>query len=218
VVLVGAKAQRAFPFLHNTGLRFFTSADLSPKVRSTNRQLWDRIAHQWVDAARAGPETHSGRIHAVSSSAIHWLHPNPTSGFRGHVKILLVKEVDLLHADAAAIAAFAGLDHNTAMRALRAEADYEHGQDKFIDQYIDAHGGADVDDARYDTLHSAAQETPAYEEFCRALRAELIEYFDVTEEQLNLAVILRHDDSQALWDEVNKQRAALGTGEVRGDL
>jgi hypothetical protein len=40
----------------------------------------------------------------------------------------------------------------------------------------------------------------------------------VTEEQLDLAVILRNDDSNVLRAEVNKQRSALGTGEVRGDL
>lgn len=140
------------------------------------------------------------------------------SGFRATLQSLAARGVDLLHADNAAIAAFAKLDHNTAIRALRAEADYERGRDKFIDQYIDDHGGDNVDDARYDALHSEAQETPAYEQFCRALRAELIEYFDVTEEQLDLAVILRDDDSSELWEEVNRQRAALGTGEVRGDL
>jgi hypothetical protein len=31
-------------------------------------------------------------------------------------------------------------------------------------------------------------------------------------------IVLRNDDSDELWAEVNRQRSALGTGEVRGDL
>lgn len=43
-------------------------------------------------------------------------------------------------------------------------------------------------------------------------------YFGVTDEQLNCVVVLRHDDSDELWAEVNRRRTLLGTGEVRGDL
>jgi hypothetical protein len=53
VVLVGAKAQQAQPFLHGTTLRIFTSAHPSPKVRAVNRHLWDKIPQQWAESARA---------------------------------------------------------------------------------------------------------------------------------------------------------------------
>lgn len=53
VVLVGAKAQQAQPFLYATALRIFTSAHPSPKVRAVNRHLWDKIPQQWAEAARA---------------------------------------------------------------------------------------------------------------------------------------------------------------------
>jgi hypothetical protein len=119
---------------------------------------------------------------------------------------------------AMAIAAFAQLDQETAEQALRAEADYDYERDEWIDRYIDDHGSDDMTDKLYDELHTEAQETPEYQQFCTAIRAEIREYFGVTEEQLDLAVILRNDDSNALWAEVNKQRSALGTGEVRGDL
>lgn len=151
-------------------------------------------------------------------SAIYCRHSNPMFGFQGIRQRLAGRGADLLHTTTAAIAAFAQLDQVTAISALRAEADYDQGRDRFIDQYIADHGGDHVDDARYDALHAQAQETPVFEAFCHALRAELIEYFGVTEEQLDLAVILRRDDSRELWEAVNKQRAALGTGEVRGDL
>lgn len=52
VVLVGAKAQQASPFLQATTLRLFTSAHPSPKVRAINRDLWDKIPKQWAEAAR----------------------------------------------------------------------------------------------------------------------------------------------------------------------
>jgi hypothetical protein len=120
-------------------------------------------------------------------------------------------------ATTAAIAAFAELDFYTAVQAMRAEADYDRELDQWISRYIDDHGGG-VDDAEYDVLHARAQATPEYAQFVDAVRREICEYFDVTDEQLDWIVVLRNDDSDELWAEVNRRRSALGTGEVRGDL
>ncbi|AOJ40615.1 ATP-dependent protease [Burkholderia lata] len=120
-------------------------------------------------------------------------------------------------ATTAAIAAFAQLDFYTALQAMRAEADYDRERDQWISRYIDEHGGG-ADDAEYDALHAQAQATPEYAQFIDAARREILEYFDVTDDQLDWMVVLRNDDSDELWAEVNRQRSALGTGEVRGDL
>jgi len=120
-------------------------------------------------------------------------------------------------ATTAAIAAFAQLDFHTAVQAMRAEADYDRERDQWISRYIDEHGGG-ADDAEYDALHAQAQATPAYAQFIDAVRREILEYFGVTDDQLDNMVLLRDDDSDELWAEVNRQRRALGTGEVRGDL
>ncbi|MEM5450722.1 MULTISPECIES: ATP-dependent protease [Paraburkholderia] len=120
-------------------------------------------------------------------------------------------------ATTAAIAAFAQLDFYTAVQAMRAEADYDRERDQWISRYIDEHGGG-ADDAAYDALHAQAQATPEYAQFVDAVRREIQEYFGVAEEQLNWVVLLRNDDSDELWAEVNRQRSELGTGEVRGDL
>jgi hypothetical protein len=122
------------------------------------------------------------------------------------------------HDTITAIAAFALLDEEQAMQALRAEADYDFELEEWLEQYVDEQGGDDGDDARYDELHAAAQETPEFEAFCHQVRGEILAYFDVTEEQLELAILLRADDSPELWEEVNRQREELGTGTVRGDL
>ncbi|KVH35134.1 hypothetical protein [Burkholderia cepacia] len=120
-------------------------------------------------------------------------------------------------ATTAAIAAFAQLDFYTAVQAMRAEADYDHELDQWISRYIDERGGG-VDDAEYDALHAQAQATPEFAQFIEAARREILEYFGVTDDQLDCMVLLRNDDSDELWAEVNRQRTALGTGEVRGDL
>ncbi|WP_395068046.1 ATP-dependent protease [Paraburkholderia silvatlantica] len=120
-------------------------------------------------------------------------------------------------ATTAAIAAFAQLDFYTAVQAMRAEADYDREQDQWISRYIDEHGGG-ADDAAYDTLHAQAQATPEYVQFVDAVRREILEYFGVLDNQLDLVVQLRNDDSDELWAEVNRRRSVLGTGEVRGDL
>jgi len=120
-------------------------------------------------------------------------------------------------ATTAAIAAFAQLDFHTAVQAMRAEADYDHERDQWISRYIDEHGGG-ADDTEYDALHAQAQASPEYAQFVDAVRREIREYFGVTDNQLDWMVVLRNDDSDELWAEVNRQRSALGTGEVRGDL
>jgi hypothetical protein len=120
-------------------------------------------------------------------------------------------------ATTAAIAAFAQLDLYTAVQAMRAEADYDRELDQWITSYIDEHGGG-ADDAEYDALHAQGQATPEYAQFVDAVRKELTEYFEVSGDQLDCIVLLRNDDSEELWAEVNRQRNALGTGEVRGDL
>jgi len=120
-------------------------------------------------------------------------------------------------ATTAAIAAFAQLDFDTAMQAMRAEADYDYERDQWISRYIEEHGGGD-DDAAYDALHAQAQTTPEYAQFIDALRKELLDYFGVADAELECVILLRSDDSDELWAEVNRRRSALGTGEVRGDL
>jgi hypothetical protein len=120
-------------------------------------------------------------------------------------------------ATTAAIAAFAQLDFDTAMQAMRAEADYDHERDQWISRYIDEYGGG-ADDAEYDALHAQAQETPEFAQFLDAVRKEILEYFGVDEDQLDCVVLLRHIDSDELWAEVNRLRNELGTGEVSGDL
>ncbi|MCP3724034.1 ATP-dependent protease [Paraburkholderia sp. CNPSo 3272] len=120
-------------------------------------------------------------------------------------------------ATTAAIAAFAQLDFYTAVQAMRAEADYDRERDQWISRYIDEHGGG-ADDAAYDALHAQARATPEYARFVDAVRGELLDYFGVAGNQLDWVVLLRNDDSDELWAEVNRQRSALGTGEVRGDL
>ncbi|MCA7957273.1 ATP-dependent protease [Burkholderia multivorans] len=120
-------------------------------------------------------------------------------------------------ATTAAIAAFAQLDFYTAVQAMRAEADYDRERDEWISRYIDEHGGG-ADDAEYDALHAQAQATPEYAAFIDAMRREILDYFGVTDDQLDCMIVLRNDDSDALWAEVSRQRNALGTGEVRGDL
>lgn len=120
-------------------------------------------------------------------------------------------------ATTAAIAAFAQLDFYTAVQAMRAEADYDRELDQWVSRYIDEHGGG-TDDAAYDALHAQAHATPEYAQFVDEVRREIREYFGVTDNQLDWMVVLRNDDSDELWAEVNRQRSALGTGEVRGDL
>ncbi|MCG5075061.1 ATP-dependent protease [Paraburkholderia tagetis] len=120
-------------------------------------------------------------------------------------------------ATTAAIAAFAQLDFYTAVQAMRAEADYDRERDQWITRYIDEHGGG-ADDAAYDALHAQAQATPEYAQFVDAVRREILEYFGVADDQLDWVVLLRNDDSDVLWAEVNRRRSMLGTGEVRGDL
>lgn len=120
-------------------------------------------------------------------------------------------------ATTAAIAAFAELDFYTAVQAMRAEADYDHERDQWISRYIDEHGGG-ADDAQYDALHAQAQATPEYAQFIDAVRREILDYFGVAGDQLDWAIVLRDDDTDELWAEVNRQRSVLGTGEVRGDL
>lgn len=120
-------------------------------------------------------------------------------------------------ATTAAIAAFAKLDFYTAVQAMRAEADYDHEREQWISRYIDEYGGG-TDDAAYDALHAEAQTTPEYAQFVDAVRREILDYFGVTADQLDCMIVLRNDDSDELWAEVNRQRTALGTGEVRGDL
>ncbi|CAM2175420.1 ATP-dependent protease [Burkholderia latens] len=120
-------------------------------------------------------------------------------------------------ATTAAIDAFAHLDFYTAVQAMRAEADYDRELDQWISRYIDEHGGGEDDDA-YDALHAQAQATPEYAQFVDTVRREIREYFGVTDDQLDWMVVLRNDDSDELWAEVNRRRSALGTGEVRGDL
>jgi hypothetical protein len=120
-------------------------------------------------------------------------------------------------ATTAAIAAFAQLDFYTAVEAMRAEADYDRELDEWISRYIEEYGGG-ADDAEYDALHAQAQATPEFAQFVDAVRREILDYFGVTDDQLDWVVTLRHDDSDELWAEVNRRRSALGTGEVRGDL
>ncbi len=120
-------------------------------------------------------------------------------------------------ATTAAIAAFAELDFSSAVQAMRAEADYDRERDQWISRYIDEHGGG-ADDAEYDALHAQAQATPEFTQFVDTVRREILDYFGVADDQLDWVVLLRNDDSDELWAEVNRRRSVLGTGEVRGDL
>ncbi|TAM54826.1 MAG: ATP-dependent protease [Paraburkholderia sp.] len=120
-------------------------------------------------------------------------------------------------ATTAAIAAFAELDFEKAVQAMRAEADYDHERDQWISHYIDEHGGG-ADDAEYDALHAQAQATPEYAQFVDAVRREILDYFGVADDQLDWVIQLRNDDTDELWVEVNGRRNVLRTGEVRGDL
>ena len=106
-------------------------------------------------------------------------------------------------ATTAAIAAFAQLDFYTAVQAMRAEADYDRELDQWVSRYIDEHGGG-TDDAAYDALHAQAQATPEYAQFVDEVRREIREYFGVTDNQLDWMVVLRNDDSDELWAEVNR--------------
>ncbi|WP_175911888.1 uracil-DNA glycosylase [Burkholderia sp. BCC1640] len=54
VVLVGRKAGKAEEFMRSLRFEVFTSAHPSPKVRSTNRAMWDLIPKQWAAAAESG--------------------------------------------------------------------------------------------------------------------------------------------------------------------
>jgi uracil-DNA glycosylase len=55
VVLVGRKARRAEAFVQGRGLRVITSAHPSPKVKATNRQMWERIRSDWAAAQQEAP-------------------------------------------------------------------------------------------------------------------------------------------------------------------
>lgn len=120
-------------------------------------------------------------------------------------------------ATTAAIAAFAQLDFDTAVQAMRAEADYDRECDQWISRYIEECGGG-ADDAEYDALHAQAQATPEYAQFLDVVRKEILDYFGVADDQLEWVIVLRTDDSDELWAEVNRRRSLLGAGEVRGDL
>ncbi|WP_017232924.1 uracil-DNA glycosylase [Pandoraea sp. B-6] len=56
-ILVGRKAGKAEKLMQSLDLRIFTSAHPSPKVRSTNRAMWDRIPEQWAAAAYGQSDT-----------------------------------------------------------------------------------------------------------------------------------------------------------------
>ncbi|WP_426172593.1 uracil-DNA glycosylase [Pseudoduganella sp. R-34] len=53
VVLVGNKARRAEAVLRQRNLRIFRSAHPGPLVKGPNPTLWNRIPHQWAEAAAA---------------------------------------------------------------------------------------------------------------------------------------------------------------------
>ncbi|MGR2721932.1 uracil-DNA glycosylase [Chromobacterium sp. W521] len=53
VVLVGKKAGKAQRLMRDMDLKIFTSAHPSPKVRATNRDMWDLIPKQWAEAEKA---------------------------------------------------------------------------------------------------------------------------------------------------------------------
>ncbi|OTA17427.1 hypothetical protein Xbed_03334 [Xenorhabdus beddingii] len=48
VVLVGRKAEKAFPLLEQKPVKIIVSAHPSPKVRATNRSMWDSITDRWL--------------------------------------------------------------------------------------------------------------------------------------------------------------------------
>lgn len=52
VVLVGRQAGKAEKFMQSMNVNIATSAHPSPKVRSMNRAMWDRIPIQWAEATR----------------------------------------------------------------------------------------------------------------------------------------------------------------------
>ncbi|KKI37485.1 uracil-DNA glycosylase [Burkholderia vietnamiensis] len=56
VVLVGRKAGKAEEFMRSLELNVFTSAHPSPKVRSTNRAMWDLIPKRWAAAGKSQSE------------------------------------------------------------------------------------------------------------------------------------------------------------------
>jgi hypothetical protein len=90
-------------------------------------------------------------------------------------------------------------------------------RDQWISRYIDERGGS-ADDAACDALHAQAQATREYAQFVDAVRREILEYLGVADNQLDWVVLLRNDDSDELWAEVNRRRSVLGAGEVRGYL
>lgn len=53
VALVGKNAKKARSVIESFGVRVFESAHPSPKVRGTNRRLWDQIPDQWRRAYQA---------------------------------------------------------------------------------------------------------------------------------------------------------------------
>jgi len=82
VVLVGRKAGNAEALMRSLGLRVFTSAHPSPKVRSINRPMWDLIPKQWAEAAK--PDySDSGAIRSTtpeSGSGSFVTHQTPAEG------------------------------------------------------------------------------------------------------------------------------------------
>ncbi|HFF8947477.1 uracil-DNA glycosylase [Serratia marcescens] len=50
VVLVGRKAEKALPIIKMKPVKIIVSAHPSPKVRATNRAMWDSITGQWLQA------------------------------------------------------------------------------------------------------------------------------------------------------------------------
>ena len=53
IVLVGKKARRAEPLLHETGLQIFHSPHPSPLVRASQPEQWLSIPKLWAEAGRA---------------------------------------------------------------------------------------------------------------------------------------------------------------------
>jgi hypothetical protein len=56
-------------------------------------------------------------------------------------------------------------------------------------------------------VHAQAHATPEYAQFVDAVRREILEYFGVADNQLDWVVLLRNDDSDELWAEVNRRRS-----------
>jgi hypothetical protein len=63
VVLVGNKAPKAEPVIHQLDLCVFKSAHPGPLVKGSNRALWDRISQQWAEAALASTENNRQASH-----------------------------------------------------------------------------------------------------------------------------------------------------------